>query len=420
MKQDFDWRSEDDLYVEKKHDKPGNQPGFRFSKWLLIVLTALSIILGTLVIVQQLQKVVAQTASSTEDEVEQSLNFLLEAQELGDLELISSLISGRDAQWAEDQLLLMEERLFIDRMQFGLDLMGNSEPGPSIITISPDLNEVVLERTFSYKVKGASSDVDTVDLKQLFIFRMGRDRWLLSPPDRGFWGAESRIDGRYFTVIYPERDGEFIKRLAADLEGTVVAACPVLKALCTDQLNLTIQFSDDPQLIYRWGRPDHILISDQLIFLPTLSLFGRPTDDAGYRATFRLFSEILVRGLLDQQAQDACCNKPGFYTALSNELLNKLGFSEAGYGAEFQASQDLSFLFELWQRDADGEELKKSELREIQAFIKDVVEGLSADEISDIAQKMVRTEDFWGWLFEVNPSLLDSRRLPISSILSHI
>jgi hypothetical protein len=408
MKPDFDWRSEDDLYVDRDIEKPRNQSGLRFSKWLLIVLTALSFILGALVIMQQLQKVVAVTASSTEDEVEKSLNFLLEAQEIGDLELISSFISGRDAQWAENQLLLMEERLFIDREQFGLNLMSNSEPEPSILTISPDLNEVVLERTFSYKVKGASSDLDIVDLKQLFIFRMGRDRWLLSPPDRGFWGPESREEGRYFTVKYPERDGELIRRLAADLEGTVVAACSILKALCTDQLNLTIQFSDDPEVIYRWGQPDHILLSDQLIVLPTLSLFGRPIDDAGYRATFRLFSEILVRGLLDQQVRDACCKKPGFYDALSNEQLNQLGFIGAGYGPELQSSHDLSTVYELWQRDADGEELTESELREVQTFIKEVVEGLSAAEISEIAQKLVRTEDFWGWLIEVNPSRLGS------------
>jgi hypothetical protein len=404
MKPDFDWRSEDKLHIDGEIDRPGNQSGSKFSKGWLIVLTVLAFILGALVLIQQLRKVVAETASFTENEVEQSLNFLLEAQELGDLELISSFISGRDAQWAENQLLLMEERLFIDREQFGLNLMSNTEPEPSILTISPDLNEAVLERTFSYKVKGASSDLDTVDLKQLFIFRMGRDRWLLSPPDRGFWGVESREKGRYFTVKYPERDGELIRRLAADLEGTVVAACSILKTLCTDQLSLTIQFSSDPELIYKWGRPDHILLSDQLIVLPTLSLFGRPTDEVGYRATFRLFSEILVQGLLDQQAADACCNKPGFYDALSNELLNLLGFSEAGYGAEFQSSQDLSTVYDLWQRDADGEELTESELREIQAFIKKVVEELSVDEISDIAQKLVRTEDFWGWLIEVNPS----------------
>jgi hypothetical protein len=265
-----------------------------------------------------------------------------------------------------------------------------------------------LERTFSYKVMGASSDLDTVDLKQLFIFRMGQDRWLLSPADSGFWGAESQEEGRYFTVKYPERDGELIKRLAADLEGTVVAACSILKALCTDPLNLTIQFSTDPEVIYRWGRPDHILLSDQLIVLPTLSLFGRPTDDVGYRATFRLFSEILVRGLLDQQAQDACCNKPGFYDALSNEQLNQLGFIGEGYGSELQSSQDLSTVSELWQRDAAGEELPESELREIQAFIEEVVEGLRVDKISEIQQKLVRTEDFWRWLIEVNPACLSS------------
>jgi hypothetical protein len=209
-------------------------------------------------------------------------------------------------------------------------------------------------------------------------------------------------------VKYPERDGELIRRLAADLEGTVVASCSILKALCTDQLNLTIQFSDDPELIYRWGRPDHILLSDQLIVLPTLSLFGRPTDDAGYRAIFRLFSEILVRGLLDQQAQDACCNKPGFYNALSNEQLYQLGFRGAGFGSELQSSRDLSTVYELWQRDADREELTGSELREIQAFVKEVVEGLNVDEISVIAQKLVETEGFWDWLIEVNPSRLGS------------
>ncbi len=408
MKPDFDWRSEDDSYVGGEIDKPGVQQGLSSFKWMLIVLTALSIILGVLVIRQQLQKVVAQTASSTEDEVEGSLNFLLEAQELGDLELISSLISGREPKWAENQLLMMEERHFIDREQFGLSLMSNTEPEPSTITISPDLNEVILERSFSYMVKGAASDLDTVDLKQLFIFRMGRDRWLLSPPDRGFWGEESTIEGRYFTVKYPERDGELTRRLAADLEGTVVAACSILKALCSDHLNLTIQFSDDPEVIYRWGRPDHVPLSDQLIVLPTLSLFGRPADDSGYRATFRLFSEILVRGLLNQQVQDACCNKQGFYDALSDELLNQLGFSGVGYGAELQSSQDLSFVNELWQRDADGDELTESELLEIQAFIKEVVEGLRVDEISVIAQKLVRTEGFWDWLIEVNPSRLGS------------
>lgn len=154
MNPDFDWHSEDDLWLDGDVDNHQQGTGTKLSKLWLAALIFLAAILVALVVFRQLQDYVAETASLTENEVEQSLNFLLDAQESGDLDLFASFISGRDTKWAEDQLLLMESGRLIDRAQFGLKLLPQSGSVESTVTVAPDLNEAVLERAFSYKVKG--------------------------------------------------------------------------------------------------------------------------------------------------------------------------------------------------------------------------------------------------------------------------
>ena len=300
MKPDFDWRSEHDLLFDGEVDNLQKRSNRKLSKWWLLALTFLAVIMVGCVVFRQVERYLAEIASDTEAEVVQSLEFLLEAQGSGDLELLSSFISGRDAQWSKSQLLLMEAGSLIDRDQFGLTLLPQSGSEEPTVSVSPDLNEAVLEQTFSYRVRGASSDMDTVILKQLFVFRMGQDRWLLSPPGRDFWGSEEREVGRYITIVYPERDQEISQLLAADLEGTAAAACSVLGEFCSDRLHIIIQLTTDPDALYVNDPPVRDLINSQLIVFPTLSLFGRPTDDVGYRAIFRLFSEFLMRDLLDE------------------------------------------------------------------------------------------------------------------------
>ncbi len=400
MKPDFDWRSENDLLFDEEVDNRQRRSGRKFSKWWLLSLAFLSVIIVAWVLVRQVKQVVVETASLTENEVVQSLRLLLEAQESGDLELFSSFISGRDSLWAENQLLLMEARLLIDRDQFGLTLLPQTDLEETIVTVSPDLNEAVLEQAFSYRVNGASSDLETVDLRQIFVFRMGQDRWLLSPPKKSFWGSEEREIGRYITVVYPERDQEISQLLAADLEGTVAAACSILSGFCSDKLPITIQFTTNVESLYRNERPNRDLLNGWPIVLPTLSLFGRPTDDVGYRVIYRLFSELVVRDLFDQQARYACCSKPGFHDALSDVQLVQMRIM--GLETEFTGSIDLHQISELWQRDADGRVLSLNEIEEISVFINGIVEGLRLKEISEIQQKLGQTEDFWVWFEEVN------------------
>jgi hypothetical protein len=137
------------------------------------------------------------------------------------------------------------------------------------------------------------------------------------------------------------------------------------------------------------------------VVMPTPTLFGRPQDEAGYRALSRVYAARVVSAAAANYAGWQCCGSHMvFYGALLDALLDRLGLkpwplTTADY-AQLPATPDLTPIAGAWA-EADTPPLQRSA---VYALVEFLANRDGAPTIPDMQRLLLDgiDPDFTGWL----------------------
>lgn len=321
----FEWRTVDEgEAVWRENVRPQDAVRDRRRPWLLLpALLALVTLAGYFLWNGAQQRSAAATKEVTAD-ARSSYELGRRAAERTDWELFRSVLSGRDPRWTDVQTALLEEGLLFEEAlrPFHLQpLPGDAEAITA--TVSPDLREVIL---FAERAFRAVGQEETARLRQPLIFRRGAQGWLLSPPDRAFWGEWRRQGGRRLTLIYPERDEALALRILSDLDEALAGVCTRLQELsCPSSFNLTVRLQSDPASLLSLSDSVLALRSGRWLDLPSPSLIGQPANEAGYQALRRGYATAAVTAAIAALIDYDCCEHVLFMQATVDWQLSELG-----------------------------------------------------------------------------------------------
>ena len=93
-------------------------------------------------------------------------------------------------------------------------------------------------------------------LQATSVYRLGRERWLLAPPESDFWGDPETLQGARLKIAVPARDSELASRLLPDLERKLDEMCRTLAGIeCPADKAVEIEFSTDPAALAATALP---------------------------------------------------------------------------------------------------------------------------------------------------------------------
>ena len=324
----------------------------RRRRWLSLAAIGALVVALAAVLVWQLQRNATEAEARLTTEVAASHNAILEAAANSDNELFVSFLSGSDRDWAEAQQYLARHGSFLDRAAFGLSLTPSATVSPTV-SLAPDLRSAELTRPQTYAVAVGNGLTETVTLEQTAVYRLGPDRWLFAPPDDAFWGETATVGGRYVQVTYPARDAAVAEALARDVDAALAEFCRNLDEACA---SLHLVLSTNPASLIAYDRPAGAWTGGSEIVMPTPTLFGRPTDDAGRRALSRVYAARAISAAAANFSGWRCCDDALFYGALLDAQLNQLGLrpwpvGAAEYARLTREPEVLRAIEGLWQRE---------------------------------------------------------------------
>lgn len=322
----FEWRTVDEgEAVWGEEERPYGEGGRadRRPWFLLLALLVLAAAAGHL-LWQEAQQRTSAAVAQVETNARSSYELGRRAAESRDRELFLSVLSGRDPRWTDTQRALLEEQLLFEEAlrPFGLQPLPGSVEGITA-TVSTDLQEVVLHAERSYEAAGRE---DAPRLSQPLVFRRGAQRWLLSPPDRAFWGDWQRREGRFLNLIYPERDEAVARRLLSDLDEVLAGVCGRLPDLsCAAAFSLNVRLETDRGSLLALADGALSLAGGRWLNLPAPSLIGRPVNEAGYRALQNGYARATATAAIAALTDYDCCEHILFMRAAVDWQLDQLG-----------------------------------------------------------------------------------------------
>ncbi len=318
----FDWQTEGKTVWE---DTPSQSPTpkSRRGRWVAVV--AALVLLATAVIFQGLRQRLAQVAGQVEADVLASHAVIHEAAVRGDGEVVLSFLSGRDADWASATGQLAADGLTYGRDGLNLAWLPEQSAAPSVV-VAPDLQSAEVTQGESYAIDVGNGLTETVVLAQTAVYRLGNNRWLLSPPEAEFWGASRTILGQYLVVHFPTRDAAVVERLFLRLDDKLGQMCTQLPNFtCPPGFQVDVVFSTEPDALAQANLVGVITAAQAGLRLPTPTLVGLPQSEAAFQALFRGYASLVVATAVTDLVDWRCCEEVDFYQALLNDLLSQLG-----------------------------------------------------------------------------------------------
>ncbi|NKQ33978.1 MAG: hypothetical protein HF973_00010, partial [Chloroflexi bacterium] len=268
----FDWHTEDEIEWEGVAEPAADTAVSPQRRWRVWLLAGALLLAGTAVlfVARQLNQRVEAASSAVELDAQASHRVLQEAAQKRDGELFATFLSGRDPDWGNAQVSLVNQGLYLERPLFGLAWLPGSTAVISA-TLSPDLRTAELTVVQAYSFDIGHGLTETVRLAQTEVYRRAEDRFLLAPPPDDFWGEPRQFSTAYLTIHYPARDEVWVRPLAARLEASVAEVCAEWGADCPANFHLSLDFSASPAAFLPEERE-----ADGLLVLPAPSLVGRP------------------------------------------------------------------------------------------------------------------------------------------------
>ena len=428
----FDWQTEDREWDERETRRSGRRPADlpplnealfggpettappfpaaapTLGRRRLLYLAAVGVLVVALaaVLYWQLQRSAARAEARLTTEVAASHSAILEAAARGDGELFVSFLSGRDRDWAEAQQRLAYHGDFVDRSAFGLSLTTGTPVSPTV-TLAPDLRSAELTLPQTYEVAVGNGLTETITLQQTAVYRLGPDRWLLAPPEEEFWGETGVLVYRYLQITYPARDADVAEPLARDLDAIQAEMCRDVAAPCG---GINLALSTDPAALIGYATPQSAWRGGSEIVMPTPTLFGRPSDDAGQRALTRAYASRVVAAAAADASGWQCCDNFLFYGALLEAQFGQLGLrprpvDAAAYETLAAQPELLRDLESLWP----GGQATSEQSLAVYALV-DFLVARGDTPIVEMQRLLLddATTDYWTWLDRVTAGAFGS------------
>ncbi|MCL4267424.1 MAG: hypothetical protein KJ069_29875 [Anaerolineae bacterium] len=322
MSNEFEWKTEEEAGWEEEIAVPETRPS-RYYPWKPIGVFLLIAVLLAGGVRWQINRQVSAVTADVESEVRAAHLFLQRVAGQQDVDLLKSLLSGRDVNWVETQKTLVAEGWFGNPPLMGGTAVPLTASDPLTVTLSPDLFTAEVQSEQSYQLLNPQGMTETVTLRQTAVYRQGEERWLYAPPDDEFWGRMVFHSGEYISVLYPERDEAVVQQLAQDLDELVQAVCRELATRrCLQRALVQVRFSKEPASLLSGVDTGSLLY---ILSLPTPSLLGLPVDEAGYQALFRVYGAAVATAVITQQVNYQCCSWQLLYQSLLDRQLHQLG-----------------------------------------------------------------------------------------------
>jgi hypothetical protein len=389
----FEWHQDEDEGWEKQipllvvMERP--PPPYR----LYLVISIIILLIGGLAY-WQLSRRVQATAAYLEAQLFTSLKLLQQAASSQDSELFNTLLSVRDGGWASAQQAMLHDEQLWGRRRLGLRWQAAANY-TTTIQLAPDLTQAEALLQQSYTVQRVQGVTETVVLSQTAVFRPGQERWLLSAPDRDFWGETQTIETEHLAVIFPARDRPTIRRLLPALEAIIEVACQeVTSTACSSVVQIPVLFDTRPQSLYELNYPAEYPELGQVI-LPTPTLLGLPGSEVGVQLLAQSYAAYIVSSALPT-ISDWQGERPIIYQTTVEKQLNQWGLQEPAltsdnYESLVNAPVTLQEISLLWPTDAFHSLELRNHARALVEFL--VGRGATAVDL----QNSISNPNFWQW-----------------------
>jgi len=398
----FDWQTEEDADWEAQQQVvSGAERRIPGRRWLLLVGVLASIIaVGVLLWREARQRVEAAEARITEA-VLASDSIARRAAAEGDRELLRSVLSGRDRSWLQTQYELLEQGLLFGDVTRPLSLRPVTDSQlERTVDVDADLDEVVVTAESVYRPAG---DGGAITLRHTYVYRQGRDRWLLAPPLRDYWGDWGSVRYPHLTLTYPERDEPVARRLAADLDGHLQEICATYPKLsCPEDLHLRLRLETDPDSLLALTEPGLGLGRQRGVSLPTPTLVGLPAGDAAYRALLRGYAAPVVTAAVAEAVGYECCARVLFFEATVNVQLAQMGLRPwpltlDRYLAAADVLEGPDTLRRLWQWPFLTSDVE-AERWQAHALVEMIVGTGQANSFDELQEAMLSQPSVFAWI----------------------
>lgn len=354
----FEWKTEeenDEQWQEQVADT-ARRSSPRRRHWLALLLTLVLAGSAAFLLYREGQQRIEESASLLEEDVLSSHRLGETAQAQGDLELFTTILSGRLPVWTQAQKERLEAGILYAQTAriLGLESVVDGTSVPQV-SFSPDLREATVTTEYAYLLPDRTIS-ETVTLAQTTVYRQGTNRWLLSPPEAPhFWGPWRTRERAYVTLTYPTRDETIALRLARDLDEKVAEMCNRLD--CPDEFQVRVRLERAPYSLLPLLDPEAVLTGRRTVVLPTPTLVGLPIDEAAYEALFNGYARRLLTALMVDLGDWECCEDGLFQQALLYRQLVALGvapepLTPVKYLSLLDQVPDRQQL-QLWRREDD-------------------------------------------------------------------
>lgn len=345
MPDQFEWKTEEDTRWEEELSAPAGPPVRRRRFWKGWIIGLVLILAGLLFVRWQVNEQVQATAQNVEADILSSHNLIWQAAAQRDEDLLQTFLSGRDDAWVDVQVQAVAEGWFGNPPFFGWTAvpppLATSETVS--ITLAPDFRSAELEVVHRYQVRTPAGLTETVSLAQTAVYRQGRERWLLAPPEAEFWGGWIIHRRGRISLIYPARDETVALRLAADLDALLADVCRDLEGMvCSEDFHMEVRLEKDLQTLLMAAGAEDVLDQRSPLALPAPTLLGLPQDEAGYSHFFRAYAVPVATAAITNLTGYECCRSSLLMQGMVTRQLSQLGLvawplDQAGYDRLFAA-----------------------------------------------------------------------------------
>lgn len=425
----FDWQTEDETgwddpvpaFSGSERKKPERKR--RRWRWLVpLGLLAVALTAAGWTLNRRVQSVTEQMQA----DVLASHELAARAITQRDDEVLLSVLSGRDDQWASAVSEAVAQGTWADRSGLGLLSLPPTEALTPTIEIGSDLLEAEVTTVLPYAIEIGNGLTETVQLAQTAVYRLGVNRWLLAPPDSDYWGSERQIEGQYVTLFYPERDKQIAQSLLFSLDEKIGQACTQIQEIeCPDGYQVIVELSTAPQSFSQMSLLPAVREADRRsLILPTPTLVGLPVDQAGKNALLRGYGQLVTAAALtDLWGYDCCDEASALYLAVLADYLQQLGLqpwpemmgtvTTAVYDQLLAEGAPRLFdsLYMWGEKAGDSFWLPPRQAAALLAFAKGELGLTQADVVQNLTGLTVNDQNFGQWLAAVSRTSLSTREL---------
>jgi hypothetical protein len=364
----------------------------------------------TAVVVWRVQQQVAETTAVVEEDVLSTHNLVARAAARQDVELLGPLLSGRDLTWTRVQEALLSDGLLYDRTPMGLalipttadDVLTPDDARLVALTVSPELNEAVVQFVQEYTPVTAVEEGPPIALQQTAVYRQGRLRWLMAPPDDAFWGEWQTATSDYLTVTYPARDAGLVARLMADWTADLADFCQSDAFTCLPNWQIELRLDTQAESLGILQDEMPLLRQSAAITLPTPTLVGLPLDDASYDALRRGYTAYLLTAAIADRAEWVCCDHVALVKVLVDYELYRQGWrawpvTAVSYGDVVNQGVNLEDIYLFWI-DQDLQRLQGADGWQVYAFVDFVLRQFSHHDPVALMNSLNGNDRYYDWL----------------------